>query len=61
MIFIFTYNFIDLAILSLSALSHYWLLVGRGQGALLNIFQSLGQPHSKGLFGQNVNRSWKLH
>ena len=31
MIFIFTYNFIDLAILSLLALSHYWLVVGRGQ------------------------------
>ena len=29
---IFTNNFIDLDILSLSALSRYWLLLGRGQG-----------------------------
>ena len=29
--FIFTDNFIDLDILSISAISHYWLLVGRGQ------------------------------
>ena len=31
--FIFSNNFIDLDILSMSAISHYWLLVGRGQGA----------------------------
>ena len=31
--FIFTDNFIDLDILSISAISHYWLLVGRGPGA----------------------------
>ena len=28
---------------------------------LLNIFQSLRQPHSKGLFGQNVNSTKNLH
>ena len=32
-VFIFTSNFTDLDILSMSATSHYWLLVGRGQGA----------------------------
>ena len=31
--FIFTSNFIDLDILSMSAISCYWLLVGRGPGA----------------------------
>ena len=30
--FIFTNNFIDLDILSMLAISHSWLLVGRGQG-----------------------------
>ena len=30
--FIFTSNFIDLDILSMSAISCYWVLVGRGQG-----------------------------
>ena len=30
--FIFINNFIDLDILSMSAISHYWLLVGRSQG-----------------------------
>ena len=30
--FIFTNNFIDLDILSMLAISHYWILVGRGQG-----------------------------
>ena len=30
--FIFTNTFIDLDILSMSAISHYWLLVSRGQG-----------------------------
>ena len=30
--FIFTNNFVDLDILSKSAICHYWLLVGRGQG-----------------------------
>ena len=32
-LFIFNHDFIDLDILSMSALSCYWLLVGRGQGA----------------------------
>ena len=30
--FIFSNNFTDLDILSMSAVSRYWLLVGRGQG-----------------------------
>ena len=30
--FIFTNNFIYLDILTMSTVSHYWLLVGRGQG-----------------------------
>ena len=30
--FIFTKNFIDLDILSVSAISRYWILVGGGQG-----------------------------
>ena len=29
---IFTHNFIDLDIFSVPTISHYWLLVGRGQG-----------------------------
>ena len=41
--FIFINNFIDLDILSMSAISCYWLLVGRGQ-VLLNIFQCIRQP-----------------
>ena len=31
--FVFTNNFFDLDIWSMSAVSRYWLLVGRGQGA----------------------------
>ena len=30
--FTFTNNFIDLDILSMLSIAHYWLLVGRGQG-----------------------------
>ena len=58
--FIFTNNLIDLDILRMSAVSCYWLLVGRGQGILLNILQSIRQPHSKEIFGQNVNSTKKL-
>ena len=55
--FIFTSNFIDLDILSMSAVSHY----GERPGVLLNIFQYIRHPHSKELLGQNVNSTKKLH
>ena len=57
--FIFTINFIDLDILSMSAMSHYWLPLHRG--GLPNISQCMRQPHSKELFGQNVNCTKKLY
>ena len=52
-VFIFTNNFIDLDILTMSAISRYWLLVGRGQ--------CIRQPHSKELFGRNVSSTKKRH
>ena len=58
---IFTNNFIDLDILRVSAITCYWLLVGRGQKVPLNIFQCIRQSHSKELLGQNVNSTKKLH
>ena len=58
--FIFTSNLINLDIQRMSSISHYWCLVGRGQ-KLPNIFQCKTQPHSKDLFGQNVNSTVKLH
>ena len=59
--FIFTNNF-DLDILSMSAISHYWLLVGRGLGVLLNIFQCIRQPSSKDLAKMSiVQRNFTNH
>ena len=57
--FMFTNNFIDLDMLSMLALSLYRLPVGRGRG-VLNTFQCVTPPCSKGLCGQNVDSTKKL-
>ena len=45
--FIFTNNFIDLDILSMSAISCYWPLVGRGQGCCLTSSNAKDSPTAK--------------
>ena len=57
--FIFTNHSIDLDILKISALSHYWLLVDRARGAVkhLPVHQT---AHSKELVGHNDNSAKKL-
>ena len=45
--FIFTNNFIDLGILSMSPVSHYWLLVGRGQGVAKHLPMPKTAPIAK--------------
>ena len=54
--FIFTNNFIDLDILSMSAIPHYWR-----PRVLLNILQCIRPPHSNRLFGQHTSSTKKLH
>ena len=56
--FIFTNNFIDLDSLRVSAVSCYWLLVGRGQGAAKLFLMHKTAPR-KDLFGQNINSTKK--
>ena len=59
--FIYTNNFIDLDILSMLAISCYWLLIlwveARGAAKHLPMHKT---AHSKALFGQNVNSTKKL-
>ena len=42
------------------AMSCYLVSSAKRPGVLLNIFQCIRQPHSKELFGQNVNSTNKL-
>ena len=58
--FIFTNNFIDFDILSMSAISRYWLPVGRGQGCCETSSSAWDGPTAGELFGQNVNSAEKL-
>ena len=58
----FTSNFIDLGILSVSAVSRSWLPEGRGQGCCQTPSSAQDGPTAKGcLLGQNVNSAKKLH
>ena len=59
--FIFSNILIVLDILSMLALFPQLASSGQRLGLLLNIFQWIRQPHSKGLFGQNVNSTKKLY
>ena len=47
MFFIFTNNFIDLDILSMLAISSYWLLLGRGQGCCYTFSNAWDSPTAK--------------
>ena len=57
--FIFIKNFIDLNILNMLAISCYWILVGRGQGAAKHLPMHK-TAHNKELFAQNVISTKKL-
>ena len=56
----FTNNFIDLDILSVSATSCYWLLVGRGRGAAKHLPVHKTAPQQR-IIWPNVNSTKKLH
>ena len=58
--FIFTNNFTDLYFEDVGSLP---VLASSGQrpGVLVNICQCTRQPHSKELFGRNINSTKKLH